>query len=84
MTLRLVPPPKLSAYCIACGEQHSVAWMRMYLETLRRPDRSFPESGGILCALCLQRSLFELADDEEALPEVRAVAQRVKAEMDKE
>jgi hypothetical protein len=78
--LRAVPPPKLSAYCVACGEQHSVAWMRTYLETLYKPGH-VSQSGGILCGPCLHRSLAELAEDDEARPEVRAAAQRV---LDKE
>jgi hypothetical protein len=82
--LRIVPTPKLSAYCVACGEQHSVVWMRTYLETLHKPGH-VSRTGGILCGRCFERTMTEMATDDEAIPRVRAVAQKfldVKAKRD--
>ncbi len=58
---------KLSAYCLACKEQHSQCWMQDYLERCekRGKDPLASKTGGILCAKCFWRALIEMDDEPE-------------------
>lgn len=62
---------KLSAYCIACGEPHSEAHMRSYVDRCVRRGRDplAAPRGGICCARCVLTMLLEL--DEDGLEETQ-------------